>query len=328
MKYINANFDIPFYNFALEKHLITNPKFNDDYFFFYIHKPSVIIGKHQNAYEELNLKFISDNNIYVARRLSGGGCVYHDEGNLNFSFITRREKNQNIDFTRYTEYIINALKAYGVNAQLQGRNDLCVNGKKFSGNAQYLSEGKVLHHGTLMVDVNIENMLNALNVSNIKIESKAIKSVRSRVINLAEVLPDKIDINNLKNSIISEIFDGKNVDVYSLTQEDINAIDDLATNQFATDSYNFGIKKTYNITKKRKYPAGIVQANMNVNKNIIQGFKITGDFFANEETTHIEQELLGSTFNKSVIYNKLKKINFDGVIKNFTTEEMIDLLFF
>ena len=287
-----------------------------------------IIGKHQNAYEEVNTTFLTQNNIYTARRLSGGGAVYHDEGNLNYSFVTKRAPNQNVDFERYTHYIIKALSNLGIKATLTGRNDLCIGEKKFSGNAQYLTNDKVLHHGTLMFDVNLQNMLNALNVSNIKIESKAIKSIKSRVINLIEVAPPNTDINILKEQILKEIFKGENADIYELTNEDKEAVKILAENKFAQKSYIFGTKFGYNITKKRKYPSGIVQADINITKNIITKFKISGDFFTNKDLEYAENALLGLAFNQSAITEKLKKINFDGYIKNFTTEEMIDLLFF
>lgn len=328
MKYINTDFDIPYYNFALENYLITDPKFTDDYFFFYIHKPSVIIGKHQNAYEEVNTEFIKNNNIYVARRLSGGGCVYHDEGNLNFSFITNKEKNQTIDFKRYTKYIISALKDYGIDALLQGRNDLCVNERKFGGNAQYIQGNKVLHHGTIMVDVNIENMLNALNVSNMKIESKAIKSVRSRVINLSECAGYKIDINTLKENILKEIFKEKDVDTYALNEYDIAKITHNAETEFAPKEYNWGTNYPFGIIKKKKYPCGIIQANINVKNNLITDFTLSGDFFTNKDLAKIKDSLLNTPFEQESVTNELKKIDFDGYINNCTIEEMIDLLFY
>ncbi|HCX64921.1 MAG TPA: lipoate--protein ligase, partial [Eubacteriaceae bacterium] len=204
MKYIKTNWNIPYYNMALEEYLMQEmPK--DDYVFFYIHSPSIIIGKHQNTIEEINQEYVNENNIFISRRLSGGGAVYHDEGNLNFSFVMKAENKDINNFKKFTQPIILALKELGIESELSGRNDLTIDGKKFSGNAQYARKGRLLHHGTLLFDSTMSNLSKSLNVKELKIKSKGVKSVKSRVTNIKPYLKEDYSIFDFKNYLINYI---------------------------------------------------------------------------------------------------------------------------
>src|SRR5699024_9309438 len=178
----------------------------DTYLLFYINKPSIIIGRNQNTIEEINTKYVDENDIKVVRRLSGGGAVYHDEGNLNFSFITKDDGDSFQNFAKFTQPVVEALNKIGVPAELKGRNDLAANGRKISGNAMFSTKGRMFSHGTLMLDSEIENVVSALNVKQEKIESKGIKSIRSRVANISEFLDDKINMEAFKQLILRYIF--------------------------------------------------------------------------------------------------------------------------
>lgn len=327
MKYIRTDYNVPYYNMALEEYLMESDKHRDDYVFFYIHRPSVIIGRHQNAYAEVNSAYIKEHGIIVSRRISGGGAVYHDEGNLNFSFITNSRGGKVVDFKPYIEPVVKALGKVGVNAVLTGRNDLCIGDRKFSGNAQYIAGGKVLHHGTLMFDVNVENMLNALNVSEMKISSKAVESVRSRVINLREYLPKGMDILEFKQILLDTFFEGEAFGEYSLTDEDKKAVDKLVEERFSKESYNFGVLRPFEIVKKRKFKAGIVEISFNVKGNVLTEFCINGDFFCNKNIDDIGKLVLGCEFTKASVRARLTEINFDSYIANFSAEEMLELIF-
>src|SRR5699024_4579045 len=179
-------------NLAIEEYVLNNFGEKDTYLLFYINEPSIIIGKNQNTLEEVNTDYVEENNIKVVRRLSGGGAVYHDEGNLNYSFITKDDGDRFHNFAKFTEPIVKALNSVGVPAELNGRNDLLIEGKKFSGNAQFLTRGRMFSQGTLMFDSEIEHVVSALNVSKEKIESKGIKSIRSRVTNIIDHLEERI----------------------------------------------------------------------------------------------------------------------------------------
>src|SRR5699024_3265711 len=159
---------------------------------FYVNEPSIIVGKNQNSVEEINTDYVDENNIKVVRRLSGGGAVYHDLGNLNFSFITKDDGDSFHDFQKFTQHVVEALNTIGEPAEVIGRNDLQSEGRKFSGNAQFSTKGRMFSHGTLMLDSELEHIVSALNVKKEKIESKGIKSIRSRVTNISEYLDEPI----------------------------------------------------------------------------------------------------------------------------------------
>ncbi|MEH7800355.1 lipoate--protein ligase LplJ, partial [Bacillus pumilus] len=182
----------PMINLAIEEYCLKYLDPEETYLLFYINQPSIIIGKNQNTIEEINTKYVEDNGIKVVRRLSGGGAVYHDKGNLNFSFITKDDGDSFHNFKKFTEPVIQALEKLGVKAELSGRNDIMADGRKISGNAQFATRGRIFSHGTLLFDSEIEHVVSALNVKKEKIESKGIKSIRSRVANISELMDQKM----------------------------------------------------------------------------------------------------------------------------------------
>ena len=224
MKFIdNKGITDPRVNLALEEYVLENFGEKDTYLLFYINEPSIIIGRNQNTIEEINTEYVDDNGIKVVRRLSGGGAVYHDLENLNFSFITKDDGDSFHNFAKFTKPLVDVLNELGVPAELKGRNDLLVEGRKISGNAMYATKGRMFSHGTLMLDSEIENVVKALNVNKAKIESKGIKSIRSRVANISEFLDEKISIETFKELILKYVFevdDVKDVPQYVLTEED------------------------------------------------------------------------------------------------------------
>ena len=204
----NKGITDPRMNLAIEEYILRHLDINQTYLLFYINEPSIIIGKNQNTLEEINTDFVEKNGIHVVRRLSGGGAVYHDLGNLNFSFITKDDGESFHNFKKFTEPVIRALRSMGVPAELSGRNDILVQGRKISGNAQFATKGRMFSHGTLMFDSNIDNVVAALNVKKDKIESKGIKSIRSRVANIAEFLTGTCRWKNSANFFLSPFLAG------------------------------------------------------------------------------------------------------------------------
>lgn len=325
MKYIPTDWSIPYYNMALENFLMNSAEYDEDYVFFYIHKPSVIVGKHQNTMQEINYPYIKGNNITVARRISGGGAVYHDEGNLNFSFIVNRNGRDSIDFEPYTRPVIDALKKLGVCAELSGRNDILIEGRKFSGNAQYMNKKKILSHGTLMFDVNIENMVNALNVDNLKIESKAIASVRSRVANLKSYLNKELSIHDFKDHLLNCFFEEMPIEELKFPTSARGAIEHSVKHKFSTWEHNFGASPAFSIQKKKKFTAGIVQIGLEVKDGKIEEAKFTGDFFANIPVEVLEQSLININLNE----NDIMALNgIENVIAGFTKNDLVSLIFY
>ena len=218
----NKGITDPRINLAIEEYVLKTMDVNKDSFLlFYINEPSIIIGRNQNTVEEINTEYVDANGIHVVRRLSGGGAVYHDLGNLNYSFITKDDGESFRNFKKFTEPVIKALAEMGVTAELLGRNDILVEGRKISGNAQFATHGRMFSHGTLMFDTEIERVVSALKVKKDKIESKGIKSIRSRVANISEFMEEPMTIEQFRMEILKSIFEGEeNVQYWELTEED------------------------------------------------------------------------------------------------------------
>lgn len=331
MKFIdNKGITDPYVNLAIEEYVLKNFGEEDTYLLFYINEPSIIIGKNQNTIEEVNTDYVEDNNIKVVRRLSGGGAVYHDKGNLNFSFITKDDGDSFHDFAKFTEPVVQALKKMDVPAELLGRNDLVIEGRKISGNAQFSTKGRMFSHGTLMFDSEIENVVSALNVKKEKIESKGIKSIRSRVANISEYLGDNVSMAEFKSHILTHIFNVKDVaevSEYELTKEDWDNIYEISRSRYQKWEWNYGKSPKYNKQVSHKFPSGLLDIRLDVKKGKIEKCKIFGDFFGLGEVTEIEQALENVNHEKMAVEDALKNIDVTYYLGKITKEEFIDLIF-
>ncbi|KHE70685.1 lipoate--protein ligase [Halobacillus sp. BBL2006] len=322
----------PRINLAIEEYALKNLDINETYLLFYINEPSIIIGKNQNTVEEINTNYVEDNNIHVVRRLSGGGAVYHDLGNLNFSFITKDDGDSFHDFAKFTKPVTEALKKLGVNAELSGRNDIVAeDGRKISGNAQFSTRGRMFSHGTLMLDSEIENVVSALNVKTEKIKSKGIKSIRSRVANISEFLEEKIPMEEFKNLILRYIFDVedvKDVPQYKLTEEDWENIHQLADERYKNWDWNYGKSPKFNIQHtKRIEGAGSYDIRLDVTKGYIQNAKIFGDFFGVGDISEIEGALIGTQYERQAISNALGDMDISHYLGKISKEDFLDMVY-
>ena len=331
MKFIdNKGITDPQINLAIEEYVLQNFGEKDTYLLFYINEPSIIIGKNQNTIEEINIDYVEDNNIKVVRRLSGGGAVYHDEGNLNFSFITKDDGDSFHNFGRFTKPVIEALNKMNVPAELIGRNDLLIEGRKLSGNAQFSTRGRMFSHGTLMFDSEIEHVVEALNVSKEKIESKGIKSIRSRVANITEFLEEKITMEQFKELILTYIFDVedvKDVPTYELTEEDWDNIYKLSEERYQQWEWNYGRSPAYNVKASHKFPSGLLDVRLDVKKGIIENCKIYGDFFGLGDVNDIEEKLIGVRHNRAAVEEALEDIDITHYLGKITQEEFVSLIY-
>ncbi|WP_068676632.1 lipoate--protein ligase [Oceanobacillus sp. Castelsardo] len=331
MKFIdNKGITDPMVNLAIEEYILENFGEKDTYLLFYINKPSIIIGRNQNTIEEINTDYIDEKGIKVVRRLSGGGAVYHDEQNLNFSFITKDDGESFQNFAKFLKPIIKVLNNMGVPAELQGRNDVAVNGRKISGNAMFSTKGRMFSHGTLMLDSEVEELTRALKVKKEKIESKGIKSIRSRVATISEFLEEKISMEEFKETILKNVFevdDVKDVPQYELTEEDWERIYEISENRYQKWEWNYGKSPSYNAQESHKFPAGLVDVRLDVQKGIIKNCKIYGDFFGVGDVKELEEKLVGIRHERQAIEDALKEIEVPHYLGKISREEFLSLLY-
>jgi len=271
---------------------------------------------------------VESKGIHVVRRLSGGGAVYHDLGNLNFSFITKDDGESFHNFRKFTEPVVAALKSLGVNAELSGRNDLLAEGRKVSGNAQFSTRGRMFSHGTLLFNSEMDHVVSALKVKKDKIESKGIKSIRSRVANISEFLPEKINIQEFRSLILKHIFEGKeNIPEYVLTEEDWEKIHQLSKERYQNWEWNYGKSPKFNLQHSHRFPVGSIDVRLEVNKGLIENCKIYGDFFGVGDVSDIETRLIGLRYEKSELEKALADLEISRYFGNITKEEFVNLIY-
>lgn len=323
MRYIINNSNDPAYNIALEAYAFLELTDIDEIFLLWINSPTIVIGKHQNTIEEINKEYIEENNINVVRRLSGGGAVYHDLNNLNYTIISAKTEGQAFDFKTFSSPVIETLKSLGVEAEFTGRNDLVIDGKKFCGNAQAYAKGRMMHHGCLLFDVDLSVLAKSLKVSADKIESKGVKSVRSRVTNILSELPQKITVNEFKDLLLKHMLE-KNPDMteYVLSEEELAKIRELRDTQFATWDWTYGKAPEYTITREKRYPSGKITTYANVDKSIIKEIKIYGDFFGVKDVSDIENLLIGARYDYQAVLERLADVNIEDYFVKMTKEEV------
>lgn len=328
MRFIdNKGITDPTINLAIEEYCLKNLDIDETYLLFYINEPSIIIGKNQNTAEEINADYVKDHGIHVVRRLSGGGAVYHDLGNLNFSFITKDDGESFHNFKKFTEPVIEALRILGVHAELSGRNDILADGRKISGNAQFSTRGRMFSHGTLLFDSHMEDVVGALNVKMDKIQSKGIKSIRQRVANIRELMDRDLTVEQFKQLLLQSIFDGKEVPTYELTEEDWSAIHKLSEERYRNWDWNYGKSPKFNLKHSHRFNVGQIDVRLEVNKGIVEMCKIYGDFFGVEDVQDIEVALVGSKFDKESFSQALQNIHVKEYFGSLTTEEFLTLFF-
>lgn len=323
MKYIVNKSNDPAYNIALEAYAFKELRDEDEIFILWINEPAIIIGKHQNTIEEINKEYIDEHGIHVVRRLSGGGAVYHDLNNLNYTIISNKADEGAFDFKTFSQPVIETLADLGVTAEFTGRNDLEIDGKKFCGNAQAYSNGRMMHHGCLLFDVDMTVLGNALKVSKDKIESKGVKSVRARVTNILSELPEKITVHEFSDKILEKM-KGHYPDMteYVLSEDELAKIQKSADEQFGTWEWTYGAAPEYTISRSVRYPAGKVTTYANIDKSVIKSIKIYGDFFGIKDVKDIEDLLVGVRYEYQDILETLKTIDTTEYFSRMTVEEV------
>lgn len=326
MYYIESESNDPRFNLALEQYVFDVLNRRHSYFMLWQNDSSIIIGKHQNTVAEINQEFVEKHKIRVVRRLSGGGAVYHDMGNINFTFITDKD-SELFDFSKFCQPVVKALGSIGVKAAINGRNDMEIGGRKFSGNSQYAREGRIMHHGTMMFDSRLEMLEKALAVSEDKIRSKGHQSVKSRVTNIRPYLRQDMDTKQFFQVIRDFMFRENQMIPYELTEEEINQIKKIQKERYDTWEWNYGFSPDYEIEKKRRMEGcGNIEIHMNIKDGIICDLAFTGDYFSNLDSRGLASYLKGSKLEKTELETRLYAVAVEDYFHNLSKEQLIGLL--
>ena len=327
MKCIISPFNSCYKNISSEEYFLSC--FDDDIFYLYINSPSIIVGRHQNTYSEINQKYVRENGIDVVRRLSGGGAVYHDYGNLNYGFIVRnQDRGMNEVFRQFTVPIIKVLHNLGVNVHFSGRNDLVIDDKKISGVAQYHTNEKILLHGTLLFSSDILRISQSLNADPRKFQDKSVKSVKSRVTNIRPYLIQPLSIEEFTSVLSREVIaQFPDAEIYELTDQDREEIQKLADNKYTTWEWVYGNSPNFTCSCELKYEKGILDIGLEVKSGIIRNIIVYGDFFGTKDLDEMTRCLTGIPYEKKAVTNALKPLKLTDYIYELPKDLFIESLF-
>lgn len=327
MLYIESPSTDPMFNLALEQYIFDLMDRSQEYFILWQNANAVVIGKNQNAFAEVNQKVADEKNITVVRRLSGGGAVYHDLGNLNFTFILDAKDAEDLNIQLFCQPIADLLHTLHVPAEVNGRNDITIQGKKFSGNSQYLKQGRIMHHGTLMFESDLSVVADVLNVSADKFQSKSAKSVKSRVTNIAPYLPEGFTLETFKSLLAEYILKTKNITPYIFSKEDLEKIEQIKKERYACWDWNYGYSPAYSVEKSRRFEGcGKIEIHMNSENGILTDIQFFGDFFGIADTTELAIQLKGVVLERSALLERLVSCNIEHYFHGLKMEDFLSLL--
>ena len=314
----NSQKNCGFY-FGLEEYLIKDFDNKDDIFLLWNVVPTIMIGRHQVTTLELDQEFVDKNNIKVVRRNSGGGAVYTDPGCLQFSFITSNQGHGDI-FKGHVKHIVEAVNKLGLNAIFTGRNDILHEGRKFSGNAEYIHKDKMVIHGTILFNSNLDNLIGSLTPDKAKLTKHAISSVKSRVLNIGKLVD--LDLDTFYDFVVNQI----KTDTVSLEELDLSKINRYSE-KFYTDEWNYGKNPKFDLIKKEKFDAGNITFSVSIKNNIIKQMKITGDYFSLKKIEDFENAFINIPFTYVDVLKVIKIFKVKEYIYRLKQSEFISVFF-
>ena len=324
--YIEVNTTDPAFNLALEEYVFEKMPKDREYFLTWRNDNAIIVGRHQNTAAEINEAVVKEKNIKVVRRLSGGGAVYHDLGNLNFTFIVDAQPGQKVDLRKFCQPIADTLCGLGANAQVDGRNDILIDGMKISGNAQYVRQGRVMHHGTILFDSDMSVLGQALIPDPAKAQAKGVKSVRSRVTNVRPCLNKDMTIEEFRDALSCSLMT-EGFERYELTGEDISAIQALADERYNQWEWNYGYCEAGTVVRKKRIEGcGTVEAHINLKNNLISGLQFRGDYFSTLPPEELAEKLLGLPLISQSLLCALENCRAEDYITGLGNQELVGLL--
>ena len=316
----------PHFNLALEQYIFDHWDRQHEYFMLWRNDNAVIVGKHQNTVAEVNAAYVREKGVRVVRRLSGGGAVYHDLGNLNFTFIVNGSSAA-LDIALFCAPVLEALADLGVQAERSGRNDLTLGGRKFSGNAQYVKRDRVMHHGTILYDSDLSVVSQVLTPPKDKIESKGLQSVQSRVTNIKPHMPEDAPIEVFAARLRERMFRNNPLTQRDLTQEDLLGLRALQAQRYDCWEWNYGASPAFSIRKERRVEGcGRLEVAMEVVAGLITGIAFTGDYFAVADSGDLVALLTGKRLEAATLRDALSGTDINLYFTGLDMETFIDVL--
>lgn len=315
-------------NLAAEQVIFDTLPRGESCFLLWQNRSAVVIGRHQDALAEIDRAFVEENGIQLVRRISGGGAVYHDLGNLNYSVITEAQGSKAPDMALFCAPVLRLLRRLGVPAALSGRNDMTVNGQKFSGSAQHLYKGRVLHHGTLLIDSDLNMVTRALRVDPEKIRSKGLASVRSRVTNLRPFLPEEVDLPRFRELLLQELLAEHPGEELTLSREQLREIEALSESRYRSWDWTVGASPPCSLIRRQRFEGcGTVEARLQVEHGRIAALSFRGDFFSAEEPETLAERLLGLPLDREALSAALEQTEVSRYFLGLSEEQLFSLLF-
>ena len=325
--FIDVQSTDPAFNLALEQYVFDHFPRDRNWFLLWRNHNTIVIGRHQNTLAEINEAAVRENNVTVVRRLSGGGAVYHDLGTLNFTFIQDAARDSQLDMGLFCRPVAQALQTMGVDAQINGRNDITIHGQKFSGNSQYVREGRVMHHGTIMYDSNLDTVSQVLHVDPEKIQAKGVRSVRSRVTTVRAHMPCPVPLEQFKARLLEEISRERPMEPYFLTQADIAGVEAIKQNRYDRWEWNYGVSPPCDLLRRRRMEGcGTVEAHIRLEQGQIAAIAFFGDFFSAIEPEGLSRLLLGCPLRAGDLHRRLVDVDVSGYFAGLTSSALIELL--
>ena len=326
MRYLKNPNTNPYYNMAFDEYCLESLPIDEPVFFLWQNRPAVIVGYNQEVNTEVNLDYLKEKGIDLVRRVTGGGAVYHDLENLNYTIVGRSEDLER-DYPEYAAFMMKALQTLGVPATLSGRNDILVDGKKVSGFAKRVCKNRLMVHGTLMYNVDVDVLTHVLNPSTTKLQSKGIASVRSRVTNLCNYLPELSDIQAFKNRL-EEILSNNYSDAeYKLSEADLANIQQLTDEKFATWEWNYGRSPKATLVHSARLACGTVEIHLTLAENRIASCRFGGDFLGNLPASDIEKALTGIPYEINEIRKCLSKLEISRYFDRVSADNLLEMMF-
>lgn len=327
LSYLNLTTTDPAFNLAAEEYVFDCLPTDRMYVMLWQNDNAIIIGKHQNTLAQIDQAFVEEKGIRVVRRRSGGGAVYHDLGNLNFTIITDAGDSGELDFGRFCDIVLRALARVGIHGERNGRNDMTIGGKKFSGNAQYVRGGRVMHHGTILFDSDTGILSRALQVDPEKIRAKGVDSVRSRVTNVRPHLPEDMTLAQFRRVLLDSILQDYPGEEMRFTPYELSQIEGIKASRYDTWQWNYGRSPACTLLRKQRIEGcGTVEAYLTVDKGCITALEFRGDFFSAREPEALAQSLIGCPYRREDLEERLKGEEISRYFMGLDRAELVRLL--